>query len=108
MPRLTINSKEVEMEVKPVEVTWARAFKLWWYVTWRATMATVGAVVMLSLFLALLRAILKPLPRFMYGYPFLFLLRLIVWIILALFGIFVTKQAFKKQFSDFKITMAEK
>ncbi|MFZ5800671.1 MAG: hypothetical protein ACOY3D_04765 [Candidatus Omnitrophota bacterium] len=96
------------MDIKPLEVTWKRAFKLWWYITWRTVFATIGASVILTLLAAALMVSLKIRSLSLVGRIVAIIFRLLNLVAYMAFAITVTKQAFKKQFSDFKIVMIER
>lgn len=70
-------------------------------------MATVGAVVILALIWAALMVLLKSRPSSGVAQILALSFRLAIIVISILIGIAVTKQVFRKQFSDFKVTLVE-
>lgn len=93
---------ELKTEMKFVEVTWIRAFKVWWSFTWRSTLYSflVGLVIA---FISVFAAKISEDPQIVNAASLIIVFGCTIYIAVAVMGIVL-----KKEWSDFRIALIEK
>lgn len=94
---------EINTEVKFASVTWMRAIKVWWSLTWRILLFGFFGGFLIGLILGFILAIMRIDAKTITA-----ICRIAGMVIGIPIGIFVIKIILKKEFSDFRIALIEK